>query len=85
MTKVKIKKDGFLQIRINKEDKATLKAIAKENGLKLAELLDLKIKQILDGRKNGELDNDVKLLAYDKLMRKQGVLRFEDIKQTIHY
>jgi len=78
-------KDNYLQIRITKEDKSKLKAIAKENGLKVADLVNLKIKQLLDGKENDELDNDVKILAYDKLMKKQGTLRFADIEQRIHY
>jgi len=78
-------KDNYLQIRITKEDKAKLKAIAKENGLKVADLVNLKIKQLLDGKENGKLDNDIKVLAYDKLMKKQGILKFEDIEQRIHY
>jgi len=85
MTKGKTKKDDFLQIRINKEDKARLKELARANGLSLADLLGLKIKQLLDSKENGKLDSDVKILAYDKLMKKQGILKFEDIEQRTHY
>jgi len=76
-------KDEQINIRIAPKVKADLKAIADKHGLKLSELLNLKIKQLIENDKLGIVDKDIGSLAYNKMMKKG--FKFKNIKTVYHY
>ena len=73
-------KDKFLQIRISEIDKEKLIRLAKKSGLTISDLINLKIEKMLEDFERGIIQPDVQAQAFDKVRKKQGVLKFENVK-----
>ena len=65
-------KEARLTIRISPKNKGKLSSLAKQNGLTISDLMNLKIQKMLDDFERGIIEDDIKAKVYDKHMRKEG-------------